>query len=149
MNNTIFSKTFAFSTIIRTGNHHTDARAGAAANYIARMKKGEAKIVSDDVTLNLKADDIFIIPQAQSYQSYWTAGTIHNTFSFVHFPNPKNLVFTMQIIHNPPQHAHEIFDEIEKIGVINLKTVSLLYELLDLLVPLMQTTKKNKAEKIH
>ena len=53
----------------------------------------------------------------------------------------------MQKIENAPQRAHEIFDEIEKINTINLKTVSLLYELLDVLTPLMQTSKKSKAEK--
>jgi len=148
MNNTIFSKSFNFSTQTRKSPHYNNAKMGNYCHFIARMKKGKAKLVDKNNTITINEGDIFFIPASHPYQSYWTGDciTIHDSFGFEFFPSPKDDLFTMQVIKNPPQKAHEIFDEISTNNTVNLHSVSLLYSLLDILFPYMQTEPKSKAE---
>jgi AraC-like DNA-binding protein len=112
------------------------------------MKKGKAKLVDKNSTITINEGDIFFIPASHPYKSYWTGDciTIHDSFGFTYFPNPKDESFTMQVIKNPPQKANEIFDEISATNTVDLRSVSLLYSLLDTLLPYMQTESKSKAE---
>ncbi|MBO5223919.1 MAG: AraC family transcriptional regulator [Clostridia bacterium] len=148
MNNTIFYKSFYFSTQTRKSPHYNNAKSGNQCHFIAQMKKGNAKLVDKNGTININEGDIFYIPPSHPYQSYWVGDsvTVHYSFGFKYFPTPKDDSYTIQVIKNPPQTAHKIFDEIASLNTVNLHSVSLLYQLLDILLPLMQTTPKSKAE---
>ncbi len=150
MNNTIFSKSFAFASIIRNNPHVTDARSGSSYHFFAYMRKGSAKIIDKSGSLVINEGDIFYIPISNSYQSYWAKNspTLHDSLGFKFFPNPQNMSFPMQKIENPPKLAFEIFDAIEKNKPADLNSVSLLYKLMNILIPHMQTTKKSRAESI-
>lgn len=148
MNNTIFSKSFIFASIIHNNPHTTDARNGNKLHFLAYMRKGTAKLVDSNGTINIDEGDVFYIPSNTPYQSHWAKNspTLHDSIGFTFFPNPKNMSFPMQKIENPPKRVFELFDAIEKNKPADLKSVSILYELMNELFPFMQTTQKTKAE---
>jgi len=59
MKRTVFSNDFVFMNIHFSKYHYTDARSGAPLNYLAYMQEGEAKIVSEYNTIEVKKGDLF------------------------------------------------------------------------------------------
>ena len=58
---------FYFNNIKFTKHHYTDCRMGCPVNYIAYMKTGTAKIVSDKKTIYINEGDVFYIPKGLKY----------------------------------------------------------------------------------
>lgn len=97
MNHTIFSK-FYFTEFHYQGYHHTDARKGAACNYIGMLEQGHCRIVSDDVTIEAGPGEPFFIPKGLRYQSYWYCeGSIRlRSCGFDSFPEARKSSFPLQ-----------------------------------------------------
>lgn len=71
MNSINLYDNFVFTNHKFTNYKYTDNRKGVYLNYVAYMKKGKSRIVSDRKTIHVNEGDIFYIPKRLSYQSYW------------------------------------------------------------------------------
>ena len=100
MKDAFFSNGFYFIEYIFDKYSHTDNRLGAPQHYIAYLKEGQARIVSQGRTLQLQAGDVFYIPKDLSYQSYWfdeNRVRLHS-YGFSFFPDSENRSFLLQKI---------------------------------------------------
>ena len=97
MNHTLFSK-FYFTEFHYQGYHYTDARKGAACNYIGMLEQGRCRIVSDEVTIEAGPGEPFFIPKGLRYQSYWhSEGRILlRSCGFAFFPEAQKSSFPLQ-----------------------------------------------------
>ena len=63
MDNTLLQSNFNFVTYKFSNYKYTDARTGAVFNFLAYMKKGNAKITTKTKTVVINEGDIFFIPK--------------------------------------------------------------------------------------
>ena len=91
---------FNFNTIVWDKYHYTDNRAGSPSHYLAHMEKGNAKIVSKQITINISEGEVFYIPDALSYQSYWFSinEVRFKSLGFRWFPESEERQFLLQKI---------------------------------------------------
>lgn len=67
----VLSKNFNFLKITFSKFRHNDYRKGIPTNFLAYMIKGQAEIVSDRGSIEVKEGQLFFIPKNLGYQSYW------------------------------------------------------------------------------
>ena len=67
MKSTLFSDSFRFLNITRPDCSYTDCRCGSPMNFVAYMKKGNGRIVSPDITIEICEGDFFYIPKNSGY----------------------------------------------------------------------------------
>lgn len=148
MNSVIFSDCFSFIEINLDRYHHTDNRHGAPQHYIAYMKKGRAKIVSEEITLDVEEGDIFYIPMGLSYQSYWYGEPRidFHSYGFSFFPDSDNKSFVLQKFNCRNEIKERIISLPLNSHRISSAALGELYSVLALLIPDMQTAKTGKAE---
>lgn len=98
MDHTIFSKSFYFTEFHYQEYHHTDARKGAANNYIGMLERGHCRIVSDDVTIEAGPGEPFFIPKGLRYHSYWYSedSILLRSCGFAFFPEAQKSSFPLQ-----------------------------------------------------
>lgn len=98
MEHTIFSKSFYFTEFCYQGYHYTDARRGAANNYIGMLEQGRCRIVSDSVTIEAGPGEPFFIPKGLRYQSYWYGedSILLRSCGFAFFPEAQKSSFPLQ-----------------------------------------------------
>ena len=71
MNSVLSYDAFRFVEFNLIKYHYTDNRGGSPHHYIALMKKGRSRLVSQAKTIEINEGDVFYIPFALPYQSYW------------------------------------------------------------------------------
>ncbi len=100
MDNILFSNSFNFNTIKLNEYHCTDNRKGASFHFLAYLKKGRVKLVSNDSTLELSQGSCFYIPLGLSYRSFWYGepDIVFDSYGFTYFPNSDNKKFPLQQI---------------------------------------------------
>ena len=98
MEHTIFSKSFYFTEFCYQGYHYTDARKGAANNYIGMLEQGHCRIVSDRLTIEAGPGEPFFIPKGLRYQSYWYCEDtiLLRSCGFAFFPEAQKSSFPLQ-----------------------------------------------------
>lgn len=145
MNDIIFSKSFYFCTMHYSKYHYTDNRKGAPSYYFAYMKKGNCKIVTAEDVVEIAEGDIFYIPDACRYQSYWNGKPDIKFVSlgFLYFPNFEDKSYPVQIISRDKTGddiyltAVDIFEKISASKKLTAKEVGMLYTLAGMLMPFM------------
>jgi len=143
-----FFNDFIFLNIQFDKYHHTDMQKGAPVNYLAYMKKGRAKIVSENKTIDIKEGDVFYIPKNLSYQSYWYGDDIIDflSFGFLSLHTSENIKAGLQKI----SCDNEILDKILKIPTkgnnIDLKTLRQFYEVMDEISPMLENSCEKNEE---
>ena len=152
MKDIILSNNFNFNFFILNKYKYSDNRKGSPYHYLAYLEKGSSKIVSNDITINIKAGDFFYIPEGLPYQSYWYSEDEIRFLSlgFHFFPESGNKEFLLQKIN---------MDEILKARIkkipTEIKTDSFIlgefYSILASLIPLLEykihNSKKHILEK--
>ncbi len=84
-----------------TQSRYNEVPLGNGTHYIGRLKNGQARLVSETVSLELTEGDVFYIPQGLPYQSYWIAGengVTFDSFGFSEFPSASGKRFALQKI---------------------------------------------------
>lgn len=152
MKDILLSNNFNFNFFVLNKNKYTDNRKGSPYHFLAYMERGSGKIVSNDITLNIKEGDFFYIPEGLPYQSYWYSGDEIRflSFGFHFFPENDDKEFLLQKIN---------IDEALKARIKKIPTeiytdsfvFGEFYSILASLIPLMQYTvhspKKHILEK--
>lgn len=128
-----------------------DIRSGSALHYIGRLKKGSAKIVSDDVILKLREGDVFYIPKGLKYMSYWYVNDMSVTFDsfgFSEFPCVEHKHFALQRI-DATERAISLVDIISEEGRLyrnSLKISGWFFSLLSEILPdLTESGKQDRS----
>lgn len=145
----ILSNDFNFNFFILKKYKHNDNRKGSPYHYLAYMEKGSSKIVSNDITINIKAGDFFYIPEGLPYQSYWYSEDEIRFLSlgFHFFPESGNKEFLLQKIN---------MDEILKARILKIPTATItdsfilgeFYSILASLIPLLEYKVHNSKKHI-
>ncbi len=149
MKDIILSNNFNFNFFILKRYKYSDNRKGSPYHYLAYMERGSSKIVSNDITINIKAGDFFYIPEGLPYQSYWYSEDEIRFLSlgFHFFPESGNKEFLLQKIN---------MDEILKARIkkipTEIKTDSFIlgefYSILASLIPLLEYKVHNSKKHI-
>lgn len=145
----ILSNNFNFNFFVLNKYKYTDNRNGSPYHYLAYMEKGSSKIVSNNITISIKAGEFFYIPKGLPYQSYWSSEDEIRFLSlgFNFFPESEDKEFLLQKI-NIDENLKE---RIKKIP-IERKTDSFIlgefYSILTSLIPLMHYTVRNPKKYI-
>ena len=149
MKDIILSNNFNFNFYVLNKYKYTDNRKGSPYHFLAYMERGISKIVSNDITINIKAGDFFYIPEGLPYQSYWYSEDEIRFLSlgFHFFPENDDKEFLLQKINmNEALKAR-----IKKIPT-ERKTDSFVlgefYSVLTSLIPLMQYKVNNPKKHI-
>lgn len=105
MNNTQFSNSFKLLEYSFEKYRYTDRRSGAEYHFIAYLREGNCRIVSQQGTLELSPGDIFYIPKNLPYESYWSGDDAIRfaSFGFTFFPNTEEYVYPLQKINSSPE----------------------------------------------
>lgn len=136
--NAVFYNSFAFYKMTFSRTHYGDFRSGAVKNFIAYMLKGQARIVTENEKLEIREGDLFFIPKDLPYQSYWFADEEVSWYSFGFdlIPDGESRIFSLQKL----PIGEKVPELIREIGTgKSPRTIGLLYELLDLLMPDMKS----------
>lgn len=98
MKDTISFENLSFHTYIRAHNYHTDQRLGAPRHFFAYMETGNCRIVSEDITIEACAGEMFYIPKGLVYHSYWYSRdkVQFKSFGFQHFPESASRQYLLQ-----------------------------------------------------
>ena len=149
MKDIILSNNFNFNFFILNKYNYCDNRKGSPYHYLAYLERGSSKIVSNDITINIKAGDFFYIPEGLPYQSYWYSENEIRFLSlgFHFFPESGNKEFLLQKIN---------MDEILKARIkkfpTEIKTDSFIlgefYSILASLIPLLEYKVHNSKKHI-
>lgn len=164
MDNLQFSQSFRFYTFSFSRYHYTDNRAGVTDHYIGYMRNGRARLVCDAGEVQVKEGDVFYIPCGCRYQSYWQGleseesgpadrerperpAICFDSFAFRYFPDRENLYFPLQKIPTGPiaGEVTRLIGLMEAALPVSCRSVGLLYQLLDLLLPYMRCGRKEPA----
>ena len=123
-------------------NRTNNISSGNTHHYIARLKQGSARLVSDRGILELKSGDVFYIPKGLKYVSHWfvsDASVIFDSFGFSEFVCSGDKRFSLQKI-EANETVISLMDEIsnERAQHRNsLKVASLFLGLLSEVLPKM------------
>ena len=99
MNSALYFNKFSFVEFKFNKYKYTDNRKGVDIHFIAILKKGNAKIVTDEETILLNPGDVFYIPKDLSYESYWFGEKIEwQSYGFTYFPENENRRYKLQKI---------------------------------------------------
>ena len=139
MNNTHFSNSFMFREYrFQKSYRYTDARAGAKMHYIACMRKGHCRIVSEEGTIEVSQGEMFYVPKNLRYQSYWYGedAICFDSFGFHFFPNPEERVYPLQVISSTPEDL-QLADRVKGHEENSAAAIFAFFKLLEHLLPKM------------
>lgn len=150
MNSVLSYDAFRFIEFDLNKYHYTDNRQGAPHHYIALMKKGKCRLVSENRTVEVNEGDVFYIPMGLAYQSYWYG---ENEISFISlgfrlFPEANDKNFCLQKF----DCNTELKEKIQSIPLnkpVNSRTLSEFFEILKELLPVMETETVSRNEQIY
>jgi AraC-like DNA-binding protein len=145
MNDYVFTKSFSFNEYSLKKHHHTDASSGVEWNYLAYMKAGESRFVTDSEEISVKPGDVFFIPYGCRYHSYWLGrdDIIWDSFAFKYFPNPENRAYPIQKIKADDKLINMI-KQLSNDKSVSCSSVGLLYQIMGILLTNMKTEKRSK-----
>lgn len=148
----ILSNNFNFNFFVISKYKYTDNRKGSPYHYLAYMERGSSKIVSNDITINIKAGDFFYIPKGLPYQSYWCSENEIRFLSlgFLFFPESENKEYLLQKINMDEDlkaRIKKIPTEIETDSFILGEFYSILASLIPVMEYTVQHSKKYILEK--
>lgn len=132
---------------------YTDNRKGVIFNYVAYMRKGNSKIVSDRKTINISEGDIFYIPKGLSYESYWYGEPLIDFISlgFDSLNIKDKTKFELQVVEKNEKAVEKIL-KVPLMGNIDCASLSKFYDLMEevypLLVPDFKTSDEANVRKI-
>lgn len=134
---------FAFRKISFNKYHYTDNRNGSQMNYLAYMIKGTAKIVSKNITVDIKSGDVFFIPINLPYESYWYGNneTEFLSYGFVNIEASESLNFRLQIIDCDENLKKKIANIPTEGFSLSCKTLALFYDVLSEILPYLKQNK--------
>lgn len=138
LDNAVFYNSFSFNKMTFNRTHYSDFRSGALKNYVAFMLKGQARIVTENEKLEIREGSLFFIPKGLPYQSYWFGEEEVSWYSygFDLIPDGETRIFSLQEL---PVNEQEMYFIREMAAGKSPRTIGLLYELLDLLMPVMKS----------
>lgn len=139
MNNTLFSNSFAFREFrFKKSYRYTDMRSGADKHFVACMRKGRCRIVSEENTIEIEEGDIFYIPKNLRYQSYWYGdGAIcFDSFGFQFFPNQEDRSYLLQKIPSTAADL-QLVEQVTNCDENSSEAIFAFYALLGQLLPKM------------
>lgn len=147
MNGVFLSKDFNFLNIELNKFHYTDNRENKLhPHYLALLLKGTAKLVTKNETVELIEGDVFYIPLGCSYESYWYGEEIEwISLAFSYFPETQHTDYKIQKI-ECSDNVKEIITSIPLNQPVTSGALGLFFNALSLLIPNMQTEKKNRND---
>lgn len=145
----ILSNNFSFNFLILKKYKYTDNRKGSPYHYLAYMERGIGKIVSDDITINIRPGDFFYIPEGLPYQSYWHSEDEIRFLSlgFHFFPESRNKEFLLQKI-NMDEFLKARIKKIPTELKIDSFILGEFYSILSSLIPLLEYKVHNSKKHI-
>ena len=148
MNSLVFLNGFRFREFDLQKYHYTDNRRGSPQHYIAYMKKGRARIVGEERTVEITEGDVFYIPKGLSYRSYWYGEDEISFYSygFDHFPEAAAKSYVLQVIPCGDEQKARVREIPRNRQVTDSGALGLFYSTLALLLPLMQAGATNSRE---
>ena len=116
-----------------------DATAGAVMNFLALMRQGRARIVSDEGEISAESGELFFIPKGLSYRSFWEGdpAICWDSYGFSYWPEEERLYRLQKIPCGEGERA--LLQELAEKNSVNCHSVALLYELLYRLLPAMES----------
>lgn len=129
--------------------HYTDNRRGSPMHYIALMRSGHARIVSEKRTLEITAGQPFYIPKALPYQSYWYSEDLicFDSYGFDAFPSLDRRAYPLQMLSQDAKILSMI-DQLAADKRICSRTLGLFFTLLGTLLPQMETESVDRSQKL-
>jgi AraC-like DNA-binding protein len=147
MDNESLKHSFYFSKY-RFGKRHTSHIEGVSGNYIVVMNSGNGRIVSGGRTIELKKDEILFIPDRCKYESFWSGDPYceFETFVFKVYPESDVKPVLQKIV--PTQEMLELYEKIRGISTVDCFSVGVVYQLLGLMLPVLQKRNESKHERL-
>lgn len=149
MNSVLSYDAFRFVEFNLNKYHYTDNRGGSPHHYIALMKKGRSRLVSQAKTIEINEGDVFYIPFALPYQSYWYGNSEISFISlgFHLFPETTDKNYRLQKI----ECDDSLKEKIKSITLnkpVNSCGLYKFYGVLNELLPIMETEDLTRNEQI-
>lgn len=113
-------------------------RSGVPKHFLGYILSGHARVVAENIKIEMDAGDLFYIPKGLEYQSYWDPDEVVSwySFGFEILPDAEDRLFSLQKLpYGDDEKA--LIDKIanEKSCI----TIGYLFELLGMLLPKMCT----------
>ncbi|MBQ8345480.1 MAG: helix-turn-helix transcriptional regulator [Clostridia bacterium] len=147
MNNIHFSNSFGFRLISLRSDHHTDNSKGIDRHFLARMRRGTGRIVTDrKEEMLLKPGDVFYLPYGLRYHSYWhceeeDGRAEWDSFGFTVFPVKSEVSYRMKCL-TLGEREQILWEELAACRAVTPYSVGLLYLLLDGLLSQMEADER-------
>ena len=148
MNKTLFSSSFSFNEFRFSKYKTTDNMHGIMVHYIGYMRKGHARLVSDDGETLIQEGELFYIPYGCRYKSYWygTPEICFDSYAFAYFPEEDTTAFRHQTV-PMTEKAKKALDELASDKRISCRSVALLYTLFGEMLPFLTPTASDARHK--
>ncbi len=150
MNEAIFSNSFAFREFRFSHYHVTDNRHGVDTHFLARMKKGRARFVSDREEIFVGEGDLFYIPLGCRYQSYWYGQEeiAFDSLAFPGFPEGREGDYPLQRIGAADGEAAGALACLSGGAPVTSASIAALYRLLSALLPRMRCAARSPRSRL-
>ena len=152
MDNIFFNNSFGFVRYCSKRKKHTDNSDGIYHNFIAYIKRGTAKIVTDSGTvIELMPGDLLFLPLGLRYESYWYPEEVEDgesewySFRFLFFPCQNGKRYSAQKI-EVTQEEKDCIERLCSDLSVSASSVGLLYCLLGQVLPRMEESEFDKRE---
>lgn len=133
---------FSFYRVHFDKYHYTDNRRGSPMNYIARMLKGTAQIVSKHGNIKINEGDIFFIPVNLPYQSYWYGDDEDEieflSYGFLNIEAKEKLNYNLQVVDCDDAFKNLISKIPTEGSSLSCETLSTFYGTLSRLIPYLK-----------
>ncbi len=145
MDNQQFCESFAFNEYRKLEYSHVNNMHGIQLNYLAKMKKGHARLISADADITVNAGDFFFIPLGCRYQSYWYGAPdiVFDSIGFAFFPADISNIMLQKLY--PDEDAKKLYAYLENSKTVDAHSVAVLYEILFRLLPHAERSRQTKA----
>ena len=148
-----YMSNFIFLNVKFHKSHYTDCRSGSPVHYLAYMRKGTARIVSDHNSIQIGEGDLFYIPKNLPCQSYWYGSDeidfLSCGFQALHTTDP--LHYKLQLIPCDSKVKQELESIFSENDCMDCRALSRFYHVMAQILPMMQNTESKEtllAEKI-
>ena len=148
MERPIYGSDYRFLRFSFSHTHYTDNRAGICPHFFGYMRRGHARLVGEERTIEVREGDLFYIPAGCRYQSYW-AGEPEVCFDSLAFPaflqGEGAGVYPLQRIPFTPTLQQRYAALTERELIVNYETLGLFFLFLDAVLPHMERRESSRA----
>lgn len=132
-------KSFRFRLFSFVPKHRNDNTHGVSHHYFGYLYQGNARIITEEETLELKEGDLFYIPKGCRYRSCWNGSekVSFESFAFDAIPWQEGTSFALQTVTVTPK-IKALIEAIAEDRTVTPRSVSLLYALLWEAMPTMR-----------